>query len=594
MSRSYYEWREAYNNWKAAYYAGISTLQPNPKASVVYTERSNNPYWARRQDRAEAQISLSLINVSENLPEVNRIGQHLISIGEAEFAKEISALKQMMPDIEISTETDELNFIRQFNIFLQGEAHYKLMIERLDKILNNSDKKSLAPVISSLYSSYLATALNQNLIPLLRTFTADTSFSEWDAAFNTAVDKSIEQAFERMLNPSIHQNNEIFGAADEFKEILAMWKSNPLLRTQFRDTIRSKINFEKILNDLQKNNLWQERARAGKKVGMRAALIDSKQGLNLKSNQRAGQIGGSVYEYIQSMFRDINLHGTITESGTQLKGQVVSGEMVRTDSFLIYSQNVDINIDSIVDDLNESLSSSTSLLDARDKINDFYERNLKSLKQGFIVYDSAKAYGTNVSEKGFKNGQKLPLERLGDYAADSGVPIGSIQDFLLTAYNTLPGAIYDAARGTITNSIENILYAAAAKLMFDDWTSIGEGVGIGSEITALHVFPLSGIYVPASYLFKHIGQALINADTDYRKWIDIRVMLPKTKTYTPPDGSGMPPGNLIGPKGSGSDLEIKQRILEEWNKQFQTAKSESEFSVHFLKNFKDLISDLAM
>lgn len=74
MSRSYYEWREAYNNWKAAYYAGISALQPNPKASIVYTERSNNPYWARRQDRTEAQISLSLINVSENLPEVNRIG----------------------------------------------------------------------------------------------------------------------------------------------------------------------------------------------------------------------------------------------------------------------------------------------------------------------------------------------------------------------------------------------------------------------------------------------------------------------------------------------------------------------------------------
>jgi hypothetical protein len=41
--------------------------------------------------------------------------------------------------------------------------------------------------------------------------------------------------------------------------------------------------------------------------------------------------------------------------------------------------------------------------------------------------------------------------------------------------------------------------------MFDDWTTIGEGTGVGSNITTLHVFPLSGIYVPASYLFTKIG-----------------------------------------------------------------------------------------
>jgi hypothetical protein len=59
------------------------------------------------------------------------------------------------------------------------------MIQRLNKVLNSEekDKKSLAPVISSLYASYLATALNQNLIPLLRQFDANTNVNEWDAMY---------------------------------------------------------------------------------------------------------------------------------------------------------------------------------------------------------------------------------------------------------------------------------------------------------------------------------------------------------------------------------------------------------------------------
>lgn len=597
MSRTYAQWRRAYNEWKANYYNGISSLWPNPEASIVYTERSNNPYWAERQNKTEDSIGLSLINVADNLPEVQIIGQHLIDIGQAEFNKELRLLKQLMPDFTIDTVAGELEFIKQFNILLQGEAHYKTMIERLNRVLNSEDKdkKSLAPVVSSLYASYLATALNQNLIPLLRQFDAKTNVSEWDAMYQAAVDKSITQAFERMLQPKEHKNNEIFGSANEFKEILALWRNDPLLQTQFKDTIRSKIDFNKISNALQTNAQWQERARQGKKVGMRSKLIDSTAGLGLKDNKRTGQIGGSVYQYIEDMFRNVQLNGIMTENGTQFSSSVMIGEKMRTDAILItaHETTIDVDPDALITDITQELSSSKSLLDARDKIQNFYERNLQKLQQSIITYDSAKAYGTNVNEKGFKNGEPIRLERLGDYAADAGVPLGSVHDFILTAYNTLPGAIYDVARGEVQESIENILYAAAAKLMFDDWTTIGEGVGIGTSITALHVFPLSGIYVPASYLFTKIGQALQNADRDYKQWINIHVKLPTTKTYTSPDGGGMPPDRLIGKGGSHSDLEIKKKILEEWNKQYRTAQAESEFSVHFLKNFSAIISDLA-
>ena len=73
MSRTYLQWRRAYNEWKANYYEGLNTLWPDPQASVVYTERSNNLYWAERQDKTEDSIGLSMLSVSENLPELSII-----------------------------------------------------------------------------------------------------------------------------------------------------------------------------------------------------------------------------------------------------------------------------------------------------------------------------------------------------------------------------------------------------------------------------------------------------------------------------------------------------------------------------------------
>ena len=103
---------------------------------------------------------------------------------------------------------------------------------------------------------------------------------------------------------------------------------------------------------------------------MRAKLIDAAGGLNLKSNKRTGQIGGSVYEYVQSLFRNANLNATIGENGTQVAGQVISGEVLRTDSILILGEETAINFDAnaLASELNEDLSATSSLLDARDRI----------------------------------------------------------------------------------------------------------------------------------------------------------------------------------------------------------------------------------
>ena len=609
MSRPYKEWRAAYNQWKSSYYAGISSIQPNPRGSVVYTERSSNPFWARRQDRVEESLGYSITTVSAKMPELKNISANLIALGEAEFEKEKAALKRLVPDFDIESIEDELQFIQQFNIIIQGKEHYKTMIERLNKVLNdNGNKNSLAPVVSSMFTSKLGTTLNQEIIGLLKQFDANTDPDVWYTEYQAAVDRAIDRAMDGILQPSKHESNKIFGSAEEYKDILALWRKDPLMQTQFKKTIRSKINFDKIFDQIKENTLWQDRAKQGKKVGLRSKLIDGKAGLNLSNSKRTGQIGGSVYQYIQRLFDQAQLNVLVTENGSTVSGQVMKGETMRTDMITILAVNTefDVDADTLVTEFNNTVSQSTSLKDASRLIEEFYNRNLANLQDGFIMYESAKAYGTSVKGRGFKNGEALPLDRLGDYAADAGVPIGSVEDFLLTAYNTLSGAIYDAARGEVTEAIRNILYAAAAKLLFDDWVSIGSGssggiefddgttVGGAGGITAIHVFPLTGIYVPGSYLFKSLGTALGSAgELDPKDWFDVKIKLPTTKTYETKGGNGQPNGNLIGPAGGGSDLEIKKQILEEWNNQFDKAKSESEFEIHFLKNFSSLIGKLA-
>jgi len=54
------------------------------------------------------------------------------------------------------------------------------------------------------------------------------------------------------------------------------------------------------------------------------------------------------------------------------------------------------------------------------------------------------------------------------------VNIPDIEDFLMTAYNTGAGAIAENMRGWVEESLVHALRAAVAKVMFDDYATIGD------------------------------------------------------------------------------------------------------------------------
>ena len=155
--------------------------------------------------------------------------------------------------------------------------------------------------------------------------------------------------------------------------------------------------------------------------------------------------------------------------------------------------------------------------------------------------------------------------------------VNNFEDFLWTAYNSLPGAIGAENANSIKESATRALYAAGAKLFFDDYQTLGmENLNNGG-INAIHVFNINGLYLPSSIFFNKIGEALINTE-QVKKYMRVSIQLPSTLQAVE--------------VGGGSDDEKKNKVVQAWQDQIKSAKKESNFHISFLSNFFGLISEL--
>ena len=68
----------------------------------------------------------------------------------------------------------------------------------------------------------------------------------------------------------------------------------------------------------------------------------------------------------------------------------------------------------------------------------------------------------------------MPLERIIDYAPAAEMNPSLVKDFLNVAYNTLEEyGIYEDKKAEVEDKLRQIITSAAARLLFDDWSTIG-------------------------------------------------------------------------------------------------------------------------
>jgi hypothetical protein len=88
---------------------------------------------------------------------------------------------------------------------------------------------------------------------------------------------------------------------------------------------------------------------------------------------------------------------------------------MKTDTVTIYSYENTLDVskgaEAIVNSLNETMMGSESLLDATNRMRQFYQETLSNLDETFIVYGSTKLYSMSESfTRGFHGGGERSLE----------------------------------------------------------------------------------------------------------------------------------------------------------------------------------------
>lgn len=567
------------------------------KGYVAYSWEAGNGhhswaanFWERRRSKLVDALNATSISYTDNLPELSAIAGRVTAMGMAERAKEQAFIKSNLPDFDFSN-IKEKDYITTINNIVQGEKQFKYALDRIQMAIKKSKEtkadgtkyKNLAPTMSAVFMSYLTSAFTAHMRDIAKALPLTQGVAYWKANLDQIVEDSIDEAMRKMLEESEANSelDQIYGDATQWKEIGEAYRSLTIFQQQMKHMIKTQLNLDQLrtfFDSAEGKTVYKKTKRNKKKTGGFAEKI------GWKSQQLSNNIGGNVQEYIVTLIDEALPKGvTITERGST----VMQGKTMRIDAmqFFQYTAEVDANLNNLFYEMEGYLSQATSLQNAAERFQQFYDRNLAGLsKENFYTVSNIKMGSLGSGFSGFHNGGKIQLSELGNYIAAAGIDAGKAQDFINVAYNTLSGAIFEDRREEVTEDIKRIIIGAAARLLFDDWSTIGVE-NTGTQI--LNFFNINGIIIPSSYFLIGLGKAMQKAATEMNNvsnsWFSVSEFhLPTTVVYQ--YGAWRNFGT--------TNEQIKRGIWDAWNKQAETAAKESYFVTKFLYNFKSIINGI--
>lgn len=156
---------------------------------------------------------------------------------------------------------------------------------------------------------------------------------------------------------------------------------------------------------------------------------------------------------------------------------------------------------------------------------DNLNNQLEGLNKAFIIHESTKLYsyleqnGRWYNDKPGFGGRSMAILNYIDSIGQFGGQMGINTEWLkFAAYNLAGGALGSALKAPL----ETFFAIAAGLIMFDDFSVIAKEVTEDlhfSNVSAIHLYNLNGVYVPASYflnatynVMQQVGDALQNGD----------------------------------------------------------------------------------
>ena len=555
MPRTYYEYLAAQDKWRIEHELRIASFPYPPRNSIVYTRQSTNTFWEDRRTQAAQNLPFETLQFT-----AADTFDFIRNVAIQEERKEQEFLAKFYPQSELQPGQSSID---KFNELFQGRERYERLLKRIKAARTKAENgwKGMAPNLDTLYASYLNQRLTNVLQEFRTTFTATTDFNILEERFREIIDKAIIDATNDLA--AINIEDKVYGGGKDWVEISQIINSDPYLRSQFINNMRAAIGHENIQAVLEA--MYQQKNKNTKSE--RTSTILRK---NLKLSQRTASIGGNVIENSMAALAKYlgQLRGNNGSINYQVSGAAISGEMVTTDAILMFSSSIEVDPQQAVEKLNQMLSETTGTLDnAYNSMEKFYTEQSKAMDELYAVFINSKNYQLGGSYGVYSQPRKGALNELDDFLERAGISVGNIDDFLLTAYNTAKDAIYHDRKSEVDEGAVNALKAAAVKFMFDDWQTIGNNSGHG-----IHMFLLSGKYVPSSVIFYAMAKAGESSVTSKAK-----IYIPEINDPGPDSWSGS------------NDLEVKNKIYDYWQEEYDRISKNARWTADFVINVKKSI-----
>ena len=562
MSRTFYEWQKAKWAWMNDQHFRRVDIPIPGKDSIVYNRSSDNSYWESRRQNALSQIPSSLHFTFED----NRIESFIRSAALQERMKEEAFLDQFYRD---DGKGANESMIDKFNIMFQSRAIYEDYNRRIKEILDirqNQQNKTytdangatheyftgLAPNLSSVFLDYFITHFRRRL--------TSNKVPTTQAEFNDMIERAALGASRQMVNIQPENANE-HGWGQEWQPVLNALERGGPEKEWFMSTLRNAIgesNLTKLYNNIKGKN----------KVNIKRKQLVA----DLKVTNQNARVGGSIVEVVTAMFANAF---NVSNESFQMYAQNFGASTEMTDMMQLWSLDLNIDLTRAMNELQQSMTGlgSDEMRQMYQRIQNWYNQQGKNMEKLWMVYTNAKNKGIGADGTDVTKSYHGDLEELPNFLNANGIPVDNAEDFLAFAYNTAEGAIRESSQGWLEQNLVNALKAAAAKIMFDDYQSIGQG-----DANAIHMYYLSGKYIPSSFVLNAMADAAAESNINSKA----QVILPDTIEDNGP----------IWPEfDSRNDAEFKEALWEHWQEEYERAKSASKWSMFFTLKIKAILGN---
>lgn len=524
------------------------------RSKFVYYNDLQNTY----PDIYNKIISEKLSHTANHNSKMKNIAQNMFHMASIEGLKEIALLQKFFNVGNLGLNTNNMyssdigiKIVNAINTALQFKETYERHLTRI--VGKNGEGKGHAKITAA---QFFANYFSDNFYKIVSSTLNGIDPSQYtleqlgEILFSDEnINKALSQTFFESLKNSgdwsakddKHGYQELFSAIEKFNK-------EELLRE-----VSQAYHLDELKSRLMKSLESTERAESifsGRKSG-RAYIKTS-----LKESTTAK---GTLAEIMGEKGVSAIVSG-LQSGGAKIRyaSKVIGKAGGKAD--IVMTFNLDMS--QIIDIVNKHYANREETVSAYKQLNNY----LSKMNDGFVVYTNAKDYSLMKDSgkggyffQGFSAGAPISLGSLEGVIANT--PGGSA-DIIGQIMSTMDGAIYSDR----IDELEKELCSKMAYLLFDDVLTIGKTTPASGK--AIHLLLLDGVYIPLSYLFFLMAQAIEEVTEDPDDILKVTISPGSIAFPNPPWGPG------------------------KWSEQKNIAYSQIKISAIFLRNFANIVSGL--